>query len=62
VCGDDLRALLASASASAGRAMARFMLSGKLAVLQLDDRDLDAPVRGLDIEDLAEVLVDRVGF
>jgi hypothetical protein len=59
VCGDDLRALLASASA--WRAMARFMLSGKLAVLQLDDRDLDAPVRGLDIEDLADVLVDRVG-
>src|SRR3954447_12394158 len=38
------------------------MLSGKLAVLQLDDRYLDAPVRRLDIEDLADVLVDRVGF
>src|SRR3954470_4129927 len=49
-----------SRSASACRAMARFMLSGRLDVLELDDGHLDAPLLGLDVEDLADVLVDLV--
>jgi hypothetical protein len=51
VCGDDLRALLALGLDLAADG-ARHAL-GQLDVLQLDDRDLDAPVLGLDIEDLA---------
>jgi hypothetical protein len=38
------------------------MLSGKLDVLELDDGDLDAPFLGLEVEDLADVVVDLVGL
>jgi len=59
VCGDDLRALLALGLGLAADGALHAL--GQLDVLQLDDRDLDAPVLGLDIEDLADVLVDRAG-
>src|SRR3954471_2952184 len=42
--------------------MARCMPPGELDVLQLDDRDIDTPLLGLDIEDLTDVLVDRLGL
>jgi hypothetical protein len=38
------------------------MLSGSWMSLRLDDGDLDAPLLGLDVEDLADVLVDGVGL
>jgi hypothetical protein len=49
-----------SRSASASRAIARFIPLGKLNVVELDDRDLDAPLLGLHVEDLPDVPVDRV--
>jgi len=61
VCRDDLARF--SRSASVWRAIDRALHAlGQLDVLQLDDRDLDAPVLGLDIEDLADVLGDRAGL
>ena len=58
--GDDLRALLALGLGLAGHRALHAL--GQLDVLELDDRDLDAPVLGLHVEDLADVLVDLVGL
>jgi hypothetical protein len=58
--GDDPRALLAFSLGLTGHRTRHGL--GELDVLELDDRDLDAPVLGLDVEDLAYGLVDRVGL
>src|SRR5256714_15025254 len=49
-----------SRSASAWRAMARFMLSGSWMSLSSTTVTFTPPLLGLDVEDLADVLVDRV--
>src|SRR6185312_7147539 len=51
-----------SRSASAWRAIARCMLPGQLDIPQLDDGDLDPPLLGLHVEDLGDVLIDRIGL
>jgi hypothetical protein len=56
--GDDLRALLALGLGLTGHgALHGFR---QLDVRELDDGDLHAPLLSLDVEDLADVLVDRV--
>ena len=55
--GDDLGALLALGLGLTGHRALHAL--GQLDVLELDDRDLHAPLLGLDVEDLADVLVDR---
>jgi hypothetical protein len=58
--GDDLRALLTLGLGLAGHRALH--AAGQLNVLELDHRDLDAPVLRLDVKDLADVVVDLVGL
>jgi hypothetical protein len=44
-----------------GRGPSRAACSRAAGVRELDGRDLDAPLLGLQVEDLADVLVDRRG-